>query len=90
MNKQSDLKPKPICFENVLRYLQFTIEAYGKNWYMSLYHAQPDLVWNSQTQVTLKVKTKYKIEKARWLTGSAHLKPIWLTSFHPSHEFQMI
>ena len=90
MHNQSVLKPKPIYFENDFIYLQFTIEVYGKNWYMDLYHTQTHLVWNSQTQVELKIKTKYKIEKARWLRGSAYLIQIWLTSFHPSHVFQVI
>ena len=90
MHNQSVLKPKPIYFENDFIYLQFTIEVYGKNWYMDLYHTQTHLVWNSQTEVELKIKTKYKIEKGRWLRGSAYLIQIWLTSFHPSHVFQVI
>ena len=90
MHNQSVLKQKPIYFENDFIYLQFTIEVYGKNWYMDLYHTQTHLVWNSQTQVELKIKTKYIIEKARWLRGSAYLIQIWLTSFHPSHVFQVI
>ena len=31
-------------FLNDLKYLQFTIEVYGKNWYIAMYHAQSDLV----------------------------------------------
>ena len=56
------MKPKPIYSENDFIYLQLTIEVYGKNWYMDLYYTQTHLVWNSQTQVELKIKTKYKID----------------------------
>ena len=43
-------------FYNELKYLQFTIIVYGKNWYIEMYHAQSDLVWNSQIQDRLKTK----------------------------------
>ena len=32
-------EPKPKYFQNDLKYLQFTIEVYGKNWYIEVYHA---------------------------------------------------
>ena len=30
---------KNFFFLNDLKYLQFTIEVYGKNWYIEVYHA---------------------------------------------------
>ena len=42
---QLSMNPNPkqdkVCFFflNDLKYLQFTIEVYGKNWYIEVYHA---------------------------------------------------
>ena len=40
---KSESKPKTRqsldFFKNDLKYLQFTIEVYGKNWYIEVYHA---------------------------------------------------
>ena len=47
-------KKKNFYFQNDLKYLQFTIEVYGKNWYIAMYHAQSDLVWASKSQARLK------------------------------------
>ena len=51
--------------------MQFTIVAYGKSWYIEMYHAQSDLVWNSQYQGRLKtqkvLKLKTNMADTRWL-----------------------
>ena len=59
-------KQKKIFFQNDLKYLQFTIEVYGKNWYIAMYHAQFDLVWASKSQARLK-NWKTNMADTRWL-----------------------
>ena len=39
MKYESKPKTKIFFFKNDLKYLQFTIEVYGKNWYIEVYHA---------------------------------------------------
>ena len=71
MKYEPKSKPKKNFFLNELKYLQFTIVAYGKNWYIEMYHAQSDLVWNSQYQGRLKtqkvLKLKTNMADTRWL-----------------------
>ena len=71
MKYESNPKTKQSLFLNDLKYLQFTIVVCGKNWYIEMYHAQSDLVWNSQIQDRLKnqkvLKLKTNMANTRWL-----------------------
>ena len=70
---------KNFFFQNDLKYLQFPIEVYGKNWYIAMYHAQTDLVWASKSQATLKNQKILKLKNQYGWHKMAELPIQWIT-----------
>ena len=71
-------KHKKNFFLNDLKYLQFTIEVYGKNWYIAMYHAQTDLVWASKSQARLKNQKILKLKNQYGWHKMAELPIQWI------------